>query len=146
MRRYNNILIKDSTLLGAKTLSSLFKLSDYYCDYVNTHEELLDILRINHEYDLLIYDPGIFYKNDFNFIKDIKHNNKFSPATTEMDIIILSGSISNGDKLKFINCGITKFIPKPIKFENLIDIIEDNLMHYTQYPTSNILDYSYAQY
>ena len=71
-------------------------------------------LALNEEYDLIILDVMLPYKDGFTILKELRSNNVQTP------VLFLTAKSSLTDKIEGLNIGADDYLTKPFSFEELV--------------------------
>ncbi len=71
-------------------------------------------LALNEEYDLIILDVMLPYKDGFTLLKELRSNNVQTP------VLFLTAKNSLTDKIEGLNIGADDYLTKPFSFEELV--------------------------
>ncbi|MGB8320847.1 MAG: response regulator transcription factor [Ignavibacteriaceae bacterium] len=71
-------------------------------------------LALNEEYDLIILDVMLPYKDGFTVLKELRSNNIQTP------VLFLTAKNSLTDKIEGLNIGADDYLTKPFSFEELV--------------------------
>jgi heavy metal response regulator len=71
-------------------------------------------LAISEEYDLIILDVMLPYKDGFTLLKELRKENKLTP------VLFLTAKGSLTDKIEGLNIGADDYLTKPFSFEELV--------------------------
>lgn len=111
------ILFLEDNVSFAENTTTLLNIFVKNVIHVVTIAEANEILK-NHTIDIIISDIKLKNENGIDFISDFRLKNKINP------IIIISGHKDEAFLFRSIPLGITAYLLKPIKYEDLIDALE----------------------
>ena len=121
--RILQVLVIDDTEINVNIFKALLKNCNIniYAGY--SGEECLSKLQ-ERKYDIVFLDhmmPGL---DGVQTIK--KHKDNFLSINKDTPIIVLTANVESGAEAEYYKAGFSGYLPKPIVFENLIGIIEEN--------------------
>lgn len=117
------VLVIDDTEINVNIFKSLLKDCNINIHVGYCGEECLSKLQ-ERKYDIVFLDhmmPGL---DGVQTIK--KHKENLLSINKDTPIIVLTANVELGAETEYYKAGFSGYLPKPIVFENLIGIIEEN--------------------
>ena len=117
------VLVIDDTDININIFKSLLKNCnmDVFAGY--SGEECLSKLQ-ERKYDIVFLDHMMPELDGIQTIK--KHRENVLSINRDTPIIVLTANVESGAAEEYYKAGFSGYLPKPIVFENLIGIIEEN--------------------
>ncbi len=85
----------------------------YYVDVAHDGKEGLR-LALSEDYDLMIFDIMLPYRDGVSLVKDVRNSNISTP------ILILTAKLTINDKIEGLDSGADDYLTKPFAFEELL--------------------------
>ena len=95
-------------------MSLLFSKLKIQVDVVSNGQEALDAATVNN-YDMILMDIQMPVMDGVEASCKIKERLKEAAPV----IIALTANVMNGDREKYIQCGLDHYLPKPVSFEDI---------------------------
>jgi CheY-like chemotaxis protein len=118
------ILVAEDNLINQKIAIKQLESLGYTADGVGNGLEALDALR-NFPYDLVLMDCQMPELDGFETTRTIRHS--LDTPYHDISIIAMTANAIHGDKEKCLDAGMTDYISKPVKIEDLEEILVKNL-------------------
>jgi signal transduction histidine kinase/CheY-like chemotaxis protein len=112
-----NILIAEDEESNYLYLEALLEPYDFKLIHVENGKEAVEIMQNNNSIDLILMDFNMPIMNGIDATKEIRKTNKDIP------IIAITAYAMAEDKQKAIEVGCNEYISKPIKKDNLLELI-----------------------
>ncbi|MCP4021741.1 MAG: response regulator [Desulfobacteraceae bacterium] len=118
------LLVEDNPVNQKLTQLMLFK-AGYYIEIANDGQEAVDKIKISPQaYDLILMDLQMPKMDGITATKEIKSIKRQSTP-----IIAMTAHAMKGDREKCLNAGMDDYISKPIKREQILEIIEKYVLN-----------------
>ncbi len=85
----------------------------YYVDVAYDGKEGLK-LALSEDYDLMIFDIMLPYKDGVSLVKDVRNSNMSTP------VLLLTAKLTLDDKIEGLDSGADDYLTKPFAFEELL--------------------------
>lgn len=112
-----NILLTEDDKVNQMVTTRILKECGYCVDIANNGLEAVEMCEKN-SYDAILMDIQMPGMDGIQATKKIRENNKRTP------IIALTAYALKGDRERFLSQGMDEYVSKPIKIENLVNVIE----------------------
>lgn len=123
------ILIADDEPLYRDTTAELLRDEGYECRCVENAQDAIEVLR-GHAFDLILSDLSMPGNLNLELLKEGR--TRFS----HIPMIVVTGVPSIPSAIESVRLGITDYLLKPVKFDELLKAIERAIHH----PTASIID------
>lgn len=117
MVRNINILLTEDDKVNQMVTTRILKECGYCVDIANNGLEAVEMCEKN-SYDVILMDIQMPEMDGIQATKRIREKNKRIP------IIALTAYALKGDRERFLSQGMDEYVSKPIKIENLVNVIE----------------------
>ena len=114
-----NILIAEDNIINQKLITNIFKLLGYKADIAANGIEALDAIK-RKNYDLIFMDIQMPQMNGYEATRIIVQRRKEERPV----IIAMTANAMTGDREKCIEAGMDDYITKPMRIENLVNVIQ----------------------
>lgn len=114
----SRILVVDDSHVIREQLSSFLKRRGYICRAVADAEQALMAVEKN-QYDVIILDVVMPGMDGFTACKRIKA----IPSYRQVPVVLLTSKDSSSDRLRGTLSGCERYLIKPLKFEELDDLV-----------------------
>ena len=112
------ILLAEDNLINQKLTSKMLSKAGLSCDIANDGQEAIEAIN-NNEYDIVFMDCQMPVLDGYEATKQIRQNPKYK----DLIIIALTANAMSSDFKKCIDSGMNDYLSKPLKYEKLIDKI-----------------------
>lgn len=109
-----SILVAEDNLLNQKLMSILFSKLNVQIDLVSNGQEAVEAASLK-SYDLILMDIQMPVMDGIEACCQIKDNLKEAAPV----IIALTANAMNGDRERYIQCGLDHYLSKPVSFEDI---------------------------
>ncbi|MGA1867435.1 MAG: response regulator [bacterium] len=136
-KRKIKILLAEDNLVNKKVALGILSILGYRVDSVNNGQEVISILEKRY-YDLVLMDVQMPKMDGFEATKIIRDPNS-KVLNHKLPIIAMTAHAMKGDRERCLESGMSDYISKPIKPQELVEIIEKQIVHsppQTQSPKS----------
>lgn len=113
------ILIAEDNIINQKVITSLLSDSGINITIANDGQEALDILEKDINFSVILMDAHMPIIDGFEATKIIRKNPKYD----HIPIVALSGDTASDDIRNMLNAGMEGHLEKPLKMDNLYDIL-----------------------
>lgn len=113
------ILIVEDNIINQKVIAGLLSGSGIILTMAGDGQIALDILRENHDFDMILMDIDMPRIDGFEATRRIRANTNYE----DIIIISLSGNVSIDDIQKMTNVGMEGHLAKPLKIDAFYDIL-----------------------
>ncbi len=114
-----NILIAEDNIINQKLITNIFKLLGYKADIAANGIEALEAIK-RKNYDLIFMDIQMPQMNGYEATRIIVQRRKEERPV----IIAMTANAMTGDREKCIEAGMDDYITKPMRIENLVNVIQ----------------------
>lgn len=115
----HNIILAEDNLINQKVASMMLKKIGYSCTIASNGLEVIELLKNDSSYTLIFMDMQMPTMDGLTATKEIvKSYGIYRPS-----IVAMTANVFESDKKACINAGMDHFITKPIKKEQLVNII-----------------------
>lgn len=114
-----NILIVDDDFDNRDILKTRLETSGHRVVEASNGRECLDRAHVEH-FDLILLDLMMPQMDGWQTCKVLKEND----ATKHIPVIVLTARVTPMDELRTWECGVDDYLPKPIDFTRLGEIIQ----------------------
>ena len=114
------ILLAEDNLINQKLTSKMFSKAGLSCDIANNGKEAIEAIN-NNTYDIVFMDCQMPVLDGYKATQEIRKNPKYKDLT----IIALTANAMSSDFKKCIDAGMNDYLSKPLKYEKLIDKINE---------------------
>ena len=116
------ILVVDDRTENCQLISSMLTIIGFSCFEANNGQEGLEKL-VEIQPDLIITDLSMPVMHGLEMIEHIRKNNLYK----DLPIIVFSASVFSSDREKSLAAGGSYFLPKPVKRNELLQILQKSL-------------------
>ena len=116
------VLIVEDNALNQMVLKNLLVKKNFIVDVCNNGLESIHALE-KQRYDLVLMDIQMPIMNGDEALKIIRDSNS-KVLDHNVPIIAVTAHALEGDKERFLGCGFNAYLPKPVKIDELINIID----------------------
>lgn len=120
--RNKRILIADDELFNRKLLLSMLKDKQVYLTEVENGKKAVQEIKSN-QYDLILMDVRMPEMNGIEATKKIRKINDHTKK--DIPIIALTAAVTEEDKENYFHSGMSGFVPKPFKEDQLMSALLD---------------------
>jgi len=113
------ILIAEDNIINQKVITSLLSDSGINITIANDGQEALDILETDSDFSVILMDAHMPIIDGFEATRIIRKN----PNYNHLPIVALSGDTASDDIRNMLNTGMEGHLEKPLKMDNLYDIL-----------------------
>lgn len=113
------ILVAEDNLINQKVITSLLATSGIEITMASDGQIALDILKDNSDFALILMDAHMPNIDGFQATRIIRKN----PDYDHIPVIALSGDTAADDIKNMFNVGMEKHLEKPLRMDNLYDIL-----------------------
>jgi CheY-like chemotaxis protein len=113
------VLLVEDNLINQKVFTGILGKSQMEIVVANHGEEALDILKHNHNFDIIFMDINMPVMDGYSAAIAIRKNNKYD----DIPIVALSALTSNDEVAKMFTSGMNAYISKPLKKEILFTVL-----------------------
>jgi signal transduction histidine kinase/CheY-like chemotaxis protein len=117
------ILVADDNLTNQKVIGHMLKRMSYEPDFVNNGQEVLDMLHENPHYDCILMDVQMPEVDGIEATRRIRAG-EVGSSCTSVPIVALTAYAMQGDSEAFIRSGMTDYLSKPVKVDELARVLE----------------------
>ena len=114
-----SILIAEDNIINQKLITNIFKILGYKADIAANGIEVLEAIK-RKNYDLIFMDIQMPQMNGYEATRIIVQRRKEERPV----IIAMTANAMTGDREKCIEVGMDDYITKPMKIENLVNIVQ----------------------
>jgi len=125
-RRRARILLAEDNLVNQKLAAKLLEKAGYHADIVLNGKEAVDALE-KIAYDLVLMDVQMPVMDGVEATKQIRAQAS-SVQNHQVPIIAMTAHAIKGDRERFVEAGMDDYISKPIRPQQMIDAIEQQLL------------------
>lgn len=124
-RRYDkvNILLAEDEIVNQLGIKKFIEKIGWNIDIAKNGHEALQLLE-NNNYDIILMDIQMPQLDGINTTKLIRSS---GTRYKNIPIIALTAHALVGDKERFLETGMDDYIPKPVEFDILLNVVEANL-------------------
>ena len=113
-----NILIAEDNAINQKLAKYILNKMGYKPDIVNNGHEALNAL-VTKKYDMILMDVQMPEMDGLEATRFIRQNMEHQPA-----IIAMTANAMTEDKEECINAGMNAYLSKPLKLQEIMDVLE----------------------
>ncbi|MFP4090203.1 MAG: response regulator [Cyclobacteriaceae bacterium] len=114
------LVAEDSSVIQNLTRKVLMQFRNYEVDAVKNGEEVLKAVQEN-DYDIILMDIGMPKVDGMECSRQIRAMDQ--PKKSQVPIVAITGNARNYSDEEFKNVGINEYIPKPINFDHLVNVV-----------------------
>jgi len=116
----HNILVVDDNVINQKLMLNTLQKLGYSADVAGSGPEALNIVK-NNKHDFVFMDVSMPEMDGFEVTKNIR----FSKSVKKQPFIVaMTAHVMQGDKEKCIKAGMDDYISKPVRFEDVLRVLE----------------------
>ena len=116
----HNILVVDDNIINQKLMLNILHRLGYKADIASTGLDALNIVRGN-QHDFVFMDVSMPEMDGFEATKNIRFSKVVKPQPF---IVAMTAHAMQGDKEKCIEAGMNDYISKPVRFEDVMRVLE----------------------
>lgn len=113
------IVAEDSSVIQNLTKKILSQLS-YEIVAVKNGQQVIDLLEKD-TYDLILMDIHMPVMDGMDCARAIR---KMSGEHKNIPIVAITGNANNYSQDEFVQAGINEFLPKPLNYDNLVELVK----------------------
>jgi CheY-like chemotaxis protein len=114
------IIAEDSSVIQ-NLAKKILEMKNYKITTAKNGQKVLDLLEKDN-YDVILMDLNMPVLNGIECAKQIRKMS--DPTKANIPIIAISGNVHNYTEGDFKAVGINEFVPKPLNFDKLVDIVD----------------------
>ena len=114
------ILLAEDNLINQKLTSKMLSKAGLSCDIANNGQEAIEAIN-NNDYDIVFMDCQMPVLDGYEATKELRQNPKYK----DLIIVALTANAMTSDFKKCIDAGMNDYLSKPLKYEKLIDKINE---------------------
>lgn len=114
------IIAEDSSVIQ-NLAKKILEMKNYKITVAKNGQKVLDLLEKD-SYDIILMDLNMPVMSGIECAKRIRKMSDTKKAN--IPIIAISGNVNNYTEGDFKAVGINEFVPKPINFDKLVDIVD----------------------
>jgi len=118
----HRILIAEDSSVISNLTKKILTAQNYQTEIVKNGKEVLEKID-NEVYDLVLMDIYMPQMDGMECAREIRNRNK------NMPIIAITGNANNYSMKDFKEAGINDFLPKPLNYDHMLDMIKKELTH-----------------
>jgi two-component system, sensor histidine kinase and response regulator len=120
----DTILIAEDNIMNQKLMKTIIEKLDFACDIAPNGLIALNML-MDKEYLMLLLDMQMPIMDGLELLKIIRDDFQLR----NLYVVAVTAHAMKGDKERFLNAGCNDYLPKPIDFDKLSQVIENTLKH-----------------
>jgi len=113
------ILLVEDNLINQKLATKVLSKMGYSVSIANNGIEAVELVKTG-EYNMVLMDCQMPEMDGYDATNQIR---KMSPEIKKIPIIAMTANAMEGDREKCLNAGMSDYISKPIKIQNLQDVL-----------------------
>jgi len=114
------LVAEDSSVIQNLT-KKILQMQNYDISSVKNGQQVLDALTDNH-YDIILMDINMPVMDGMECSRNIRA--LADPAKASIPIVAITGNAQNYSIEEFKDAGINDYLPKPLNFDNLVEIVK----------------------
>jgi hypothetical protein len=114
------LVAEDSSVIQNLTRKVLLQFKNYEVDSVKNGEDVIKALEDRH-YDIILMDIGMPKMDGMECTRQIRSMDDQNKS--QIPIVAITGNARNYSDEEFRNVGINEYIPKPINFDHLVNVV-----------------------
>ncbi|MGB3589564.1 MAG: response regulator [Tunicatimonas sp.] len=114
------LVAEDSSVIQNLT-KKVLQFQNYDIESARDGQQVLDMLK-QKNYDIILMDINMPKMNGMECSKQIR--NMDDDKKSQVPIIAISGNASNYTEEDFEKAGMDEYIPKPINFDHLVEVVK----------------------
>ena len=120
------VLLVEDNMINQKVAVRLLRKFGFMVDGANNGKEAVDLLE-KKDYDVVLMDVQMPVMDGFEATKIIR-NNSSNVLNHNIPVIAMTAHAMKGDRERCLKAGMDSYLSKPIKPQELFDVIENELM------------------
>jgi PAS domain S-box-containing protein len=118
----HDILVVDDNIINQKLMLNILYKLGYRADVANNGLEAMNTIKQN-KHDFVFMDIAMPEMDGFDATRGIRHAKS---VTRQPKIVAMTAHAMQGDKEKCFDAGMDDYVSKPVRFEDVIRVLQDN--------------------
>lgn len=116
-----NVLVAEDSSVIQNLTKKILEIQNYTIHAAKDGKKVLDKLQ-SEDFDIVLMDINMPVMDGMECAKEIRKLD--DPKKSQIPIIAISGNAKNYTEEDFKAVGINEFLPKPLDFDNLVDVVK----------------------
>lgn len=116
-----NVLVAEDSSVIQNLTRKILEIQNYTIHAAKDGKKVLDKLQ-KEDFDIILMDINMPLMDGMECAKEIRGMN--DPKKSQIPIIAISGNAKNYTEDDFKAVGFNEFLPKPLDFDNLVDVVK----------------------
>ena len=121
MAEKKNVLVAEDSSVIQNLTRKILEIQNYTIHAAKDGKKVLDKLNSD-DFDIILMDINMPLMDGMECAKAIRQMD--DPKKSQIPIIAISGNAKNYTEEDFTAVGINEFLPKPLDFDNLVDVVK----------------------
>lgn len=121
MAEKKNVLVAEDSSVIQNLTRKILEIQNYTIHAAKDGKKVLEKLQ-NDNFDIILMDINMPIMDGMECAKAIRELG--DPQKSQIPIIAISGNAKNYTEDDFKSVGINEFLPKPLDFDNLVDVVK----------------------
>lgn len=121
MANTKKVLVAEDSSVIQNLTKKVLQFQNYEIDSAKNGEEVIKAVNQT-KYDIILMDIGMPKIDGMECTKQIRAMDDKEKA--DVPIVAITGNAQNYSEEEFKNVGIDEYIPKPIDFDHLVDVVK----------------------
>lgn len=121
MANTKKVLVAEDSSVIQNLTKKVLQFQNYEIDSAKNGEEVIEAVNQT-KYDIILMDIGMPKIDGMECTKQIRAMDDKEKA--DVPIVAITGNAQNYSEEEFKNVGIDEYIPKPIDFDHLVDVVK----------------------
>ncbi|HAA16852.1 MAG TPA: histidine kinase [Cytophagales bacterium] len=116
-----NVLVAEDSSVIQNLTRKILEIQNYTIHAAKDGKKVLEKLKSD-DFDIILMDINMPLMDGMECAKEIRGMD--DPKKSQIPIIAISGNAKNYTEDDFKAVGINEFLPKPLDFDNLVDVVK----------------------
>ena len=121
MAEKKNVLVAEDSSVIQNLTRKILEIQNYTIHAAKDGKKVLDKLNAE-DFDIILMDINMPLMDGMECAKQIRALD--DPKKAQIPIVAISGNAKNYTEEDFQNVGFNEFLPKPLDFDNLVDVVK----------------------
>lgn len=115
-----NVLVAEDNAVNQQIMDAFLKAAGHSITIANNGQEAVDIVQTQ-DFDIVLMDVQMPVKDGVTAAREIR---ALSTEVSDIPIIAVTANAMSDDRNKYLGCGMSAYLSKPVKSAALLEIIE----------------------